>query len=413
MRRVLCLVGTLALAFICSAAPGGTSAQDGATPVAEAKVEIDEPGQTGPGEPALAFLGDEAIAIRLDPGQKTPKKSTDIAVRNLTGASVTATFCFVSDAPNSRCGASGVTIEVADASVDPYQVETLPLAISSDRADVKDGISGYLVMSSGDGTPATSVPLTVTWAKASGLRQLLDWIPVIDDIVIKLVVITFVLALAIVWYVLVRQVTPANWNMPEVEGDALSGDKGWATTITTLVALVTAFSGAELVSGDAVVVPDTTVAALSLLFLVMIGIAPFVYGWIHRTETVGGHEFVVGTKQLLFVSCVMTLWAVLGQSTLVAVFLEEVHQRGALPDWVFWFLWVAVLVVGFLILLYASRAMRTMVETQKKAPGTPPPIVIELSQDTMGLTGDGTSAGRVEIPNVTPTGPKAPKFSGF
>jgi hypothetical protein len=111
---------------------------------------------------------------------------------------------------------------------------------------------------------------------------------------------------------------PAGWDF----------SKSWATNITVLAAVFTAFLGSKIVASPTFV-PDTGYALLSVLFAALVAVAPLAFRTLSTEKTV---LTPAGTNDIQFqgnaggflLAVLLTLWGSLGQLATLATLTTEV-----------------------------------------------------------------------------------------
>ena len=131
--------------------------------------------------------------------------------------------------------------------------------------------------------------------------------------------------------------------------------KSWASNFTVIGAILGTTLSAQILPSTTVVLPSPKdYTSLSLLFAVLVVVAPFVYSGLLFTSDASGTQ---GQCWELLVACSLTLWGVIGElGTVGLVFYEAQHAHGlaqgaVVPLWI---------VLGAAIALTAPYAIRTI-----------------------------------------------------
>jgi len=129
----------------------------------------------------------------------------------------------------------------------------------------------------------------------------------------------------------------------------------WASNFTVVGAILGTTLSAQILPSTTVVLPSPNdYTSLSLLFAVLVVVAPFVYSGLLLTSDASGTQ---GQCWELLVACSLTLWGVIGElGTVGLVFYEAQHahelaQGAVVPLWI---------VLGAAIALTAPYAIRTI-----------------------------------------------------
>jgi hypothetical protein len=156
---------------------------------------------------------------------------------------------------------------------------------------------------------------------------------------------------------LTQPIGPVNWRFGE----------SWASTLTTFSAFVGTVLASQVLPVEGLYLSSNGFAVLSLLFFFASLLAPFVYTATASraspvpeppdSSTTPGYQGKVLTYLL---ATAITLWAALGEVTLIAFMAAELTRRGAV-----FYVFAAVLVgVGALMLRYSWVNIRWVLEIQ-------------------------------------------------
>lgn len=170
-----------------------------------------------------------------------------------------------------------------------------------------------------------------------------------------------------------QRVGPANWSFAE----------SWASTLTAFGAVLGMILLSQVLPAEGRYVSPRSVALLNLLFGFLVVLAPFVYaatsvrvqasGAPADTPPAVSYEGVTATFLL---ASVITLWAALGEVATIALTAAELSP----PGFSFYLFGVVLAAVGALMIFYAWRSIRWVLEVQSEhetrarllAPGTAP-----------------------------------------
>lgn len=154
-----------------------------------------------------------------------------------------------------------------------------------------------------------------------------------------------------------QPIGPVNWRI----GDS------WASTLTLFSAFLGAALGSEVLPFDGVYLSIRAFALLSLLFFFLALLAPFFYNaTASRAQPVVGPPGSVprpgyeGQVRTFLLATAITLWAALGEVTVIGFMAAELTRRGAV-----FYVFAAVLAgVAALMLRYSWVNIRWVLELQ-------------------------------------------------
>lgn len=171
-----------------------------------------------------------------------------------------------------------------------------------------------------------------------------------------------------------QRIGPANWKF----GDS------WASTLTVFGAVYGAILPGSVLPAEGGYASPPGVALLNLVFGFLVVLAPFVYNATSSrvqpapgpagTTSVVSYEGRVAT---FLVASAVTLWAALGEVATMGLTTAELSPGGT----IFYFFAAVLIAVGVLLLGYAWRSIRWILEAQSEhetrsmaAPGMAPAV---------------------------------------
>lgn len=179
---------------------------------------------------------------------------------------------------------------------------------------------------------------------------------------LQIISISAVIAIVLVAlrYVTLLRAFPPNKRMGSAEWDFSSS---WATTLTTVGAILGTILSAEVLAGD----KSLTFVSLNLLFGVIVVVAGLVYSAFRTLELVDSEtdedeKQIQGYVGFFVIACVLTLWAVVGELLTILALLHAIDDANALSSLVLTlfaaFIWLALVCA----LIYTWQAMRSTLE---------------------------------------------------
>jgi hypothetical protein len=142
--------------------------------------------------------------------------------------------------------------------------------------------------------------------------------------------------------------------------------ESWASNVTVAGAALGLVAAADYVPPTTVSLTGTEIAGLSILFAVVATIAPAVFALFSRRVKVGAVARSEGPVWAFVIACSITIAAVIGQVTTLAIVLLDADYQSPSP--LTEAIWVIGLFAALLILLRALRSALEIVEVNAVAP---------------------------------------------
>jgi hypothetical protein len=309
-------------------------------------------------ESPLQFLDDETLTVKYEPGEKAA--STTLLLRN-DGEDAIEGLRFSARVQDSAAEPRDGKVHIGladqqDASIDGHLVERVNLEVSVDESEGAETYSGHLVAEAEGIAPATR-PLKVVPVRLPPLGA--GWLiyPTLLAAAVLVGIRTFTLPGSP--GLLDRPMGPVDWDF----------GKSWASTLTTVGALLGTVLSAGVLPGDTQSLSKPAYAALNLFFGMLILIAGFVYTATRRPKETTNTS---GVKQVQYqghvwsflLASFVTLWAVLGELVTLWFLLTEIGVQGTLSRGPLHIFQGVLLLAGLLALFYAWRSIAQIVKTQ-------------------------------------------------
>lgn len=143
--------------------------------------------------------------------------------------------------------------------------------------------------------------------------------------------------------------------------------KSWGSNLTLLGAILstTLSSSVFPTSGTVVLAKPHDYVALSLVFLAIVTVAPFVNNALLVRKDITGDKDV-GRGWAVLLSCCLTLWGVVGQLGTVGLAFYEVKRAGAIAPGAVVFAWIVIGAALVLIVPYATETIAVIVRSEPK-----------------------------------------------
>ena len=306
----------------------------------------------------LQIVSPDAWNFTYDDDTLTDEKT--VTVYNPSGTIETLRFCIVAPKIDEICGTSEtddvtadiVLIQLSDSSIEERQVSTFALRLSFAHIDNAKNINGVLVVRAAD-MSTDVLPAFMTIKISSRSKFEVFGVEIFNSgqqVVGYLVFGTALIALAIC-VLLVLFHRNDLWTITKsLKWDA---KESWATSITAVGALLgsVVVGTTSILPANAKYLDAKNFQALNMLFLLTLGIAPFVYNGIKKNVL------------LFIVAGSITCWAVLGELATIELFLIELDLKGLN-------LYQGVLAVVWIIaLIYIPRTISKSLSTVTKEQG--------------------------------------------
>lgn len=128
-------------------------------------------------------------------------------------------------------------------------------------------------------------------------------------IIVAAAVISIVLTL---WGGFFRRPT-GGWKAPEISTPSFKFSDSWATSLTSIGALLGTVLGAGLLPDDPIVMSKNKLVGLNILFGLLVVIAPLFYNAFRVKKGSGAKPIYEGKLWAFWFACLLTLWAVAGE----------------------------------------------------------------------------------------------------
>lgn len=342
-------------------------------------------------QPSLNFLGDP-LALQFKEGDK--EIPARVTVRNGSGRSVELNFSTVMrQSTETRFDAVVNPAPGEPTAVGPNSVTAIDLEMKTDQIEeLSLPLTGFLVVSGtakndADDKVTEIAPgtLPVTLSKIAPRPALLkSEYGSVDTRSLVLIVPFLISAIAVAfsyrWFS--RHTEDGQVYAPllgekSALGTGLSFDptKSWATLLTGVAALLTAFRGALVFPETRALFTDKDITVLALSFAGLLFVGPAVYNGLRWREvpkkrppddekkpaqsqvpTLGGEMELKGYVVTLLVASATILGALLGQLALIFLLIYEIENANVttMIRWVLWILTVAGVVYA---ILYVARGI--------------------------------------------------------
>ncbi|HEV7133381.1 MAG TPA: hypothetical protein VGN27_06605 [Gaiellaceae bacterium] len=167
------------------------------------------------------------------------------------------------------------------------------------------------------------------------------------------------------WYRTGGKKTALSGTVPG--GSKWDFSKSWGSNLTLLGAILSTTLSSSVFPKKATVVlarPGDYIA-LSLVFLTLVTVAPFVNNALLIRKDLTG-EKDVGRASAVFTACCLTLWGVIGQLGTLGLAFYEVKRAGAIAPGAVVFAWIVIGAALLLIVPYSTETIAVIVRSEPK-----------------------------------------------
>jgi hypothetical protein len=317
--------------------------------------------------PQLEIVAPDELAL------KASSADASIWLRNPTDAPIlprlSASLEDHDGAAVSEAAAQVVVIDDADAEIAPDSVPPVPARSVSryrvllEGSAIEDGVSGELIASA-DGLVSGVTTLSVA-ARA-------DY-DVDSNLVLGIPLLLAVVIMALAW-------TGAGRPSAKAPLGALDLDftKSFASTLTAVGALLGTIVAAGVLPDDTQHLTSDAYVALNLVFGVAIVVAALIYASVQRatwddlpdTRPKQQTRKQQGFVWVFVISCVITVWAVLGELLTLAILVDELGGDSGFTTVAVWGFRGMLLVSAFAVLFYVVWRFDSIVNSTRIKPDT-------------------------------------------
>jgi len=144
--------------------------------------------------------------------------------------------------------------------------------------------------------------------------------------------------------------------------------KSWGSNLTLVGAILgTTLSSKVFPSATVVLASPNDYISLSLLFLILVVVAPFVNNALLLRQDLSG-ENDLGRGWAVLAACALTLWGVIGQLGTVGLVFYEAKRAHAIAPGAVVLVWVVIGAALVLVVPYATETIAVIVKAETRRP---------------------------------------------
>jgi hypothetical protein len=302
--------------------------------------------------PLLDILGIDELSITYNKPDEEPNIKI-LTIRNNMPDKLTLNFCVIVKPGDKFCDDSqseeetsnaGITVDPFEDTIEGFEVKQFNITLTIPSPEKESVFDGYLIIRPKTDIATVALPLKLSPFQPDSVDILGEVIQI--SVVSLLMFFSFLVTLVAFIFLAVTQDLSSE-NVPKTL--AWGAKESWATTLTTVGAILGIFIGGNILPDKTQVLDETTFQTLNLLFLMLITIAPFVYKALPKRIW------------SLVLASGITTFAVLGEVGTIFLFLAE------LPIPTISGFKLIIAVIWVFVLVYSLNGTIGIITAEKKA----------------------------------------------